>query len=111
MFHSIIFLGDVVNPVGIYLLKINNKYTRKMCEICSKLTINIPERRQRHGSGVFIVNLEHISLLALVFLFLTLSMSSLLRNSIISLGDVVRWCYTSWSYFQAVDGIAPRSFR
>ena len=27
-------------PVGIYLLKVNNRITRTMCEICSKLTIN-----------------------------------------------------------------------
>ena len=34
------------NPDGIYLFKINNGNTRAMCEICSKLTINTPERRQ-----------------------------------------------------------------
>ena len=32
-------------PAGIYLLKINNRNTRKRSEICSKLTIKIPERR------------------------------------------------------------------
>ena len=32
-------------PVGIYLLKINNRNTRTRCEICSKLTIKTPERR------------------------------------------------------------------
>ena len=31
---------------GIYLLKVNNWNTRTRCEICSKLTIKIPERRQ-----------------------------------------------------------------
>ena len=31
---------------GIFLLKVNNRNTRKRCEICSKLTIKIPERRQ-----------------------------------------------------------------
>ena len=30
----------------IYLLKVNNKNTRKRCEICSNLTIKTPERRQ-----------------------------------------------------------------
>ena len=30
----------------IYLLKVNNGNTRRRCEICSKLTIKIPERRQ-----------------------------------------------------------------
>ena len=33
-------------PVNIYLFKVNNRRTRKMCEICSKLTIKTPERRQ-----------------------------------------------------------------
>ena len=27
------------NPVGIYLLNVNNRNTRKRCEICSELTI------------------------------------------------------------------------
>ena len=61
------------NPAGIYLLKVNNRNTRT-CEICSKLTIKIPERRQRRRSSIFIVNFEHISHLVLVFLLLTLNM-------------------------------------
>ena len=52
-------------PARIYMLKVNNRNTWTRCEICSKLTINI---------GTFIVNFEHISHLALVFLLLTLSM-------------------------------------
>ena len=32
--------------LDIYLFKVNNKNTRKRCEICSKLTIKTPERRQ-----------------------------------------------------------------
>ena len=55
-----------------YLLKVNNKNTRTKCEICSKLTIKIPERGRRR-SGVFIVNFGHISHFVLVFLLLTLS--------------------------------------
>ena len=35
-----------IYPAGIYLFKINNENTRTMCEICSKLTIKTPERRQ-----------------------------------------------------------------
>ena len=31
-------------PVSIYLINVNNANTRKMCEICLKLTIMIPER-------------------------------------------------------------------
>ena len=54
---------------GIYMLKVNNRNTRARCEICSKLTIKIPERL----SGIFIVNFEHISHLVLVILLLTLS--------------------------------------
>ena len=33
-------------PTGIYLLKVNNRNTRTRCEICLKLTIKTPERRQ-----------------------------------------------------------------
>ena len=32
-------------PANIYLFKVNNRNTRKRCEICSKLTIKTPERR------------------------------------------------------------------
>ena len=39
-------------------------------EICSKLTIMIPDRRQWRRSGIFIVNFEHISHPLLVFLLL-----------------------------------------
>ena len=35
-----------VFPSGIYLLKVNNRNTRTRCEVCSKLTLKIPERRQ-----------------------------------------------------------------
>ena len=35
-----------VLPSGIYLLKVNNRNTRTRCEICSKLTIKTPDRRQ-----------------------------------------------------------------
>ena len=31
---------------NIYLFKVNNRNTRKMCKICSKLVIKTPERRQ-----------------------------------------------------------------
>ena len=53
---------------GIYLLKVNNRNTRKGCETCSKLTI-----KTAMSSGVFIFNFEYISRLVLVFLWLTLS--------------------------------------
>ena len=60
-------------PVNIYLFKVNNRNTRKTCEIFSKLTIKTLERRQQSRSGVFIVNFENISHLFLVFLLFTLS--------------------------------------
>ena len=62
------------DPAGIYLLKVNNRDTRTRCEICSKLTIKTPERRQWRRSGVFNFNLERISHLILVFLLLTRKM-------------------------------------
>ena len=36
-FHNIYY------PVYIYLFKVNNRNTRKRCEICSKLTIKTPD--------------------------------------------------------------------
>ena len=48
-------------PANIYFFKINNRNTRKRCEICSKLTIKAPEWRRWRRSGVFIVNFEHVS--------------------------------------------------
>ena len=48
--------------------QINNRNTRTRCEICSKLTIKTPDRSQQHRSGVFIVNFEQISFLALLFI-------------------------------------------
>ena len=41
-------------------LKVNNKDTRTICEICSKITIKIPERRQWHSSSIFIAIFEHV---------------------------------------------------
>ena len=60
-------------PANIYLLKFNNKNSRKMCEIFWKLTIKTTERRQWRCSGVFIVNFKHILHLFVVFLLLTLN--------------------------------------
>ena len=61
------------HPAGNYMFKVNGQKTRTRCEICSKLTIKIPERRHWRRSGIFIVNFEHISHRVLVFLLLTLS--------------------------------------
>ena len=42
--------------------------TRKRYEIGSNVTIKTPERRQWRHSGIFIVNLEHISSTCIVTL-------------------------------------------
>ena len=63
----------IVNPAKIYSFKVNNRNTRKRCEMCSKLTIKTPERRQWLRSGVFIVNFEHISHLFLLSLLWNLN--------------------------------------
>ena len=55
------------------MFKVNNRNTRISWEICSKLTMKTPERLHWRRSSVFIINFEHISHLALVFLLLTLS--------------------------------------
>ena len=66
-------LSTIKKPAKIYLFKGNNRNTIKKYEICSKLTIKTPERRQWRRSGVLTVNFEHISHLFLVFLLLILN--------------------------------------
>ena len=66
-------LGDNIyirtnSPTTIFLFIVNNSNTRKRSEICLKLTLKAPEWR----STVFIVNIENISHIFLVFLLLTL---------------------------------------
>ena len=60
------------SPVGIYLLKVNNRNTRTRCDICSKLTIKFIVNFIVNFEN-FIVNFEHISHLVLVLLLLTLN--------------------------------------
>ena len=45
-------------PVGNYMFKVNHRNPRLMCEICSKLTIKTPERRQRPHFGVLLLTLN-----------------------------------------------------
>ena len=47
-------------PAAKRMFKCNNRNSRTRCEICSKLVIKTPERRDWRHSGVFIVNFEHI---------------------------------------------------
>ena len=49
------------NLLNKYMFKVQNKSTRKRCNICSKLTTRILEQR---CSSVFNVNFEHISRLS-----------------------------------------------
>ena len=83
-------------PACIYMLKVNNRNTRTRCEICSKLTIKIPERPHWRRSGIFIISFEHISNLVLMFLLLLLTcncrlgwwgLSGNLRNKTFSAKD------------------------
>ena len=60
-------------PAGIYMFKVNNWNTRTRCEISSQLTVMTPEGSIWRRSGVFIVNVEHITYLVLGFLLSTLS--------------------------------------
>ena len=55
-------------PTNNCLFKFNNRNSRKSYEICSELTIKTPERGHWRNFRVFIVNLEHISCLFLVFI-------------------------------------------
>ena len=55
---------------NIYLLKINDRKSRKSCEICSKLTIKTPERRQGRRFGVLLLTLNIFHTVFLVFLLL-----------------------------------------
>ena len=57
-------------PAGIYFLQMDNRSTRVICEISSKLTIKTAERRHWRCSSVFIVNFEQISHIVLVVLLL-----------------------------------------
>ena len=57
-------------PGNKYMLKVIIRNTRKECEIYSNLTIKTQKQCQSCHSGVFILNLEHVSL---GFLLLTLN--------------------------------------
>ena len=52
-----IMLIRISYPIGIYLLKVNNRNTRATCEICSKLAIKTPERR--HPTLLLTLNIFH----------------------------------------------------
>ena len=66
-------MNNSINQTGIYLFKVNNRNTRTMWEIYSRLTIKTPEQSYWLRSGVFNVNFEQISHIVLMFLLLTLN--------------------------------------
>ena len=68
------WMVDNGHQVGIYLFKVHSRNTRTRCKICLKLTIKTQERRHWRRYVVSIVNFEHISHLALVYLLLNLNM-------------------------------------
>ena len=49
-------------PARICMFKVNNENTNAICEICSKLTIKMPERRYWRLSAGFIANFEQKSI-------------------------------------------------
>ena len=55
LMSSLFFITKKLIPDGINLLKVNNRTTRTSCEICSKLTIKIPEKNG--ANGVVLVSL------------------------------------------------------
>ena len=69
-----------VKTANIFMLKVNNRNTRKRCVICSKLTMKTPERYHWCRSDSFIIMFEHISRPFLVFLLLTWNTKTLARN-------------------------------
>ena len=68
--RSLTFNNFNTFQVGINMFKVKNKNTGTRCEICSKLTIKTPERRQ---FAISIFNSEHVLHLVLVLLKLTLN--------------------------------------
>ena len=67
-----IFSREKEHPAGIYLFKVNNRNTRAMCGICSKLTIKTP-------LVSLLLTLNRFPIV-LVFLLLTLSKKSLAEH-------------------------------
>ena len=43
------YCETILSPVGIYLFKVNNKNTRKRCEISPELTKNLPKKGRLQG--------------------------------------------------------------
>ena len=93
MNNSLVSSEMLINPSGIYLLEVNIRNTRTRCELCSKLTIKIPERRHDVVLVSLLITLKHISHLVLVFILnivhITLNVQ-LSAAYILCLGDSFR---------------------
>ena len=71
--HSWFFIQQTLEPFNTcptdnYLFKFNNRRNRARCLKCSKLKIKTSEWSHQYHSDVFMINFEHFSQLALVFL-------------------------------------------
>ena len=82
-------------PTGNYMFKVNNRNTRTRCEICSKLTIKIPERRHR---------LYHIQMFT-ICLFAEFPKNLSIRNWEISVGTLNSSAEGPFSSLMYVVGI------
>ena len=96
-------------PGNIYLSKVNNRNTRKSYEICSKLRIETPERRQlcisyfTSFSNVSIADFEHINVTW------DTTWRDNLEQKFRRIRDVLRTCQTSKmvSFSKIVNGFSP----
>ena len=87
------FQGTIHIPANINLFKVNNRNARKWCEICSKLTINTPERRQWRHPGVFIVNFEHISHFFSTVSIVDFEQANVCWDNILELCNILEKCW------------------
>ena len=79
-------------PARICMFKVNNENTKAICEICSKLTIKMPERRYWRLSAGFIANFEQksidsskkLTITEILDVFNTLSLVSTIFHQIFS---------------------------
>ena len=60
-------------PTDIYLFKVNNRKTRKRCDIYFKVNNKNTRTMSLRSFSCFLINFEHISYLFLVFLLLSLN--------------------------------------
>ena len=51
----------LMNPVPIFMFKVNNRNTRERCDLCSKVTIKTSELRQWRPS-VYNVDFEQVNI-------------------------------------------------